>query len=120
MLASTNDGERANAAAAIGRLLQRFERDIHDLTDALLADPQAAPAAPPPQGTTWKRSDGPAELPREQLLELIDLIEAANTHLSAKSSEFLRSLRDRSFRPIVRLSEKQWRWMQSLIEETGV
>ena len=87
----------------------------------MLADPASPPQSPPPRGTSWKRADGPAELPRDQLLELIDLVEAANTHLSAKSSEFLSSLRDRAYgRPIARLSEKQWKWLQGLIEETGM
>jgi len=37
-----------------------------------------------------------------------------------QSSEFLSSLRDRAYgRPIARLSEKQWKWLQDLIEETG-
>jgi hypothetical protein len=119
---SANDGERANASAAIGRPLQRHGLDWHDLVDVLLAESAPVPPPPsPPRGTSWKRTDGPAELPRDQLLELIDLIEAANTRLSTKSSEFLDSLRERSFgRPITRLSEKQWRWLQDSIEETGI
>ena len=120
---SDNAGERANASAAIGRLLKNHGLDWHDLTDGLAgrACATAAPPPPPPRGTTWKRTDGPAELPRDQLLALIDLIEAANTRLSARSSEFLSSLRDRAYgRPIVRLSEKQWKWLQDLIEETGM
>ena len=117
---SDNAGERANASAAVGRLLRKHGLDWHDLTEALLAEPAPRPA-PPPRGTSWKRTDGPAELPRDQLLALIDLVEAANTHLSAKSSEFLSSLRDRAYgRPIARLSEKHWKWLQDLIEETGM
>ena len=121
---SDNAGERANASAVIGRLLKRNGLDWHDLTEALLAEPaprQPQPPPPPPRGTTWKRTDGPAVLPRDQLLALIDLVEAANAHLSAKSSEFLSSLRDRAYgRPISHLSEKQWKWLQDLIEETGI
>ena len=122
MQASDNSGERANASAAISRLLKTHNFDWHDLTATLLAEPAPPPQPPPPpRGSTWKRTDGPAVLPREQLLELIDLIEAANTRLSAKSSEFLSSLRDRSFgRPVARLSEKQGVWVQDLIVETGV
>ena len=54
---SDNAGERANASAAIGRLLKNHGLDWHDLTDG---------------------------------------------------------------RPIARLSEKQWKWLQDLIEETGM
>jgi len=123
MQSSDNASERANASAAVGRLLKNHGLDWHDLTDALLAEPAPRPPPPPPpppRGTTWKRTDGPTELPRDQLLALIDLVEAANPHLSARSSEFLSSLRDRAYgRPIARLSEKQWKWLQDLIEETG-
>jgi hypothetical protein len=116
---SDNAGERANASAAIGRLLKNHGLDWHDLTDALLAGPARSP--PPPRGTNWKRTNGPAELPRDQLLALIDLVEAANTHLSARSSEFLSSLRDRAHgQPTARLSEKQLNWLQDLIEQTGM
>ena len=67
--ASDNDGERANASAAIARLLQRYGIDWHDLTEALLADPTPAPELP--SSSTWKRSQGPIDLPRTQLLELL-------------------------------------------------
>src|SRR5262245_54340049 len=76
---SDNAGERANASAGIGRLLKSNGLDWHDLTEALLAEPAPRPPPPqpppprPPRGTTWKRTDGPAELPRDQLLALIDL-----------------------------------------------
>ena len=39
--ASDNDGERANASAAVGRLLKTHGLDWHDLTEVLLAEPQA-------------------------------------------------------------------------------
>jgi hypothetical protein len=54
------------------------------------------------------------------LLALIDLAETANPHLSAKSIEFLSSLRVRTYgRPTVWLSEKQWKWLLDLIEKIG-
>jgi len=110
--ASENDGERANAGAAITRLLQRHGADWHDLTEVLLAEPQAR------SSTSWKRSTGAVDLPREQLLVLLDLVEA--TFLPLKSREFVTSLRSRTWRPIIHLSEKQWNWLQDLLQATGV
>ena len=45
---SDNAGERANASAAVGRLLKNHGLDWHDLTDVLLAEPVPRP---PPQPT---------------------------------------------------------------------
>ena len=118
--ASDNDNERANASAAIGRLLQNNGADWHDLTDALLAEPQAAAAEPPPGATTWKRSAGAIDLPRDQLIELLDLVESKSPFLPIKAASFVSSLRSRSYRPTIHLSEKQWAWLQDLLEATGV
>jgi hypothetical protein len=125
MQASDNDGERANASAAITRLLQRHGVDWHDLVQLLLAEPKPAapePAPPPnPGGTTsWKRSAGAIDLPRGQLLALLAIVEEKSPFLPIKSAWFISSLRSRSFRPTVHLSEKQWAWLQDLIEATGV
>lgn len=120
MQASTNDGERANASAAIGRLLQRHGHDWHDLTEILLAEPQAAPPPPRSSRGTWKRTTGTVELPRDQLVSLLDLIEDRSPFLTLKSREFVTSLRQRChYQPTVRLSERQWAWAQDLIEQTG-
>jgi hypothetical protein len=122
MQASNNDGERLNASNAIGRLLKNNGFDWHDLTEVLLAD--APPVAPEPQpapgATSWKRSDGPIDLPRKQLLELLDLIEQRSEFLPIRSASFITSLRERAWRPVVHLSEKQWQWVQDLLESTGV
>jgi hypothetical protein len=120
MQASDNDNERANASAAIGRLLKNDGADWHDLTDALLAEPQAAAPEPQPGATTWNRSSGPIDLPRGELINLLDIVEARTPFLPIKAAEFISSLRSRSFRPIVHLSEKQWAWLQDLLEATGV
>jgi hypothetical protein len=119
---SDNDGERANASAAIGRLLKNHGLDWHDLTEVLLAEPQSvAPEPSPAQDvTTWKRSAGAMEMPRGQLIVLLDIVEARSPFLPIKSAGFISSLRSRSFRPTVHLSEKQWRWLQDLLETTGV
>jgi hypothetical protein len=121
MQASSNDNERLNASSAIGRLLKNHGFDWHDLT-AELIDPK--PAAPEPQpapgASTWKRSSGAIDLPRADLIALLDLVEERSGFLSLKSREFLTSLRERSWRPTIHLSEKQWKWMQSLLEELGV
>ena len=117
MQASDNDGERLNASNAIGRLLKTNGFDWHDLTVELI-DPK--PAAPEPQpapgATSWKRSEGPVDLPRKQLIELLDLIEKRSEFLPIKSAGFISSLRERAWRPTIHLSEKQWKWLQDLIE----
>jgi hypothetical protein len=117
--ASDNDGEALNASRAITRLLQRYGADWHDVVDVLLAEPLAA-AGPAPDATTWKRSSGAVDLPREQLIELLDLVEARSPFLPIKSAGFVSSLRSRAWRPNVHLSEKQWSWLQNLLEATGV
>ena len=118
---SPNDGERANASAAINRLLEKHGADWHCLVDALLAEPRPAPPPPPPTGSTWKRTNGPATLPRAQLLELLEVIEARTPFMSLKAQTFVTSLRDRNrHRPTASLSAKQWDWLQDLIEATGV
>jgi hypothetical protein len=122
ILSSDNDGERANASAAIGRLLKNSGRDWHDLTDALLTEPKAPTPErrPQPAQGTWKRSDGPIDLPRQELIDLLDLIEEHSPFLPLKSREFVSSLRSRAWRPMMHLSERQWRWMQDLLQDTGV
>jgi hypothetical protein len=116
--ASDNDGERANASAAIGRLLKNHGLDWHDLTEMLLAEPQAATSSP--HNTSWKRSAGAVDLPREQLIELLDLVQQRSPFLPTKSATFVSSLRERAWRPTVHLSEKQWNWLQDLLEKIGV
>jgi hypothetical protein len=120
--ASDNDGERANASAAITRLLQRHGTDWHDLAELLLTEPTKAQPElqPTPGATTWKRSAGAIDLPREQLIDLLDIVEAKSSFLPTKSAGFVSSLRDRAWRPQVHLSEKQWSWLQDLLEATGV
>jgi hypothetical protein len=115
MLSSEADGERANAAAAIGRLLSANGCDWHDLAKMLAAPASSA------SSSSFKRSDGPAAIPRDQLLELINIMEDRTPFFTLRSSEFLESLRDRAcVFPIVRLSAKQWKWVQDLIEQTGI
>jgi hypothetical protein len=117
---SDNDGERANASAAVGRLLKNHGLDWHDLTEVLLAEPRPASEPPAPQATTWKRSSGAIDLPRGQLIALLDVVEARSPFLPIKSAGFISSLRSRSYRPTVHLSEKRWAWLQDLLEATGV
>ena len=115
--ASDNDGERANASAAINRLLRKYGVDWHDLTAALLSDPQ-----PQPQQSTrsaWKRSSGPIDLPRGDLVELLDTVEQRTPFLSPKAAGFVKSLRSRTYYSTVHLSEKQWKWLQDLVEAAG-
>jgi hypothetical protein len=115
LCSSDHDGERAAATAAIGRLLSANGCDWHDLAK-MLAVP-ASSASP----SSFKRSDGPAAIPRDQLLELINIIEERTPFFTLRSSEFLASLGDRArVFPIVRLSARQWRWLQDLAEQTGI
>jgi hypothetical protein len=118
---SDHDGERAAATVAIGRLLKSHGADWHDLT-ALLHRGETSvlqPASPPP--SSWQRTSGPIDLPRAQLLELIDIIEDRISFLPMKSAEFLDSLRQRTrLWPTIRLTERQWAWFQDLLQKTGV
>jgi hypothetical protein len=118
--ASPLDGERANASAAITRLLQRYGVDWHDLAEILLAEPKATAPEPPPGASTWKRSEGAIDLPRDQLIALLDIVEEKSPFLSFKSREFVTSLRARAWRPVTHLSERQWHWLQSLLEDVGI
>jgi hypothetical protein len=116
MQSSDNDGERANASAAINRLLKKYGVDWHDLTEVLLSSPQ-----PQPQQSTRStgRSTGPVNLPSEDLEELLDAIEQ-KLDLSPKTAGFIGSLRERTDDyEIVFLSAKQWKWLQDLVEAAG-
>jgi hypothetical protein len=116
--ASNNSGERANASAAIGRLLKNNGLDWHDLTDALLEPQAAAPSSS--NNTSWKRSAGAVDLPRADLIALLDIVEQKSPFLAIKSATFVSSLRDRAWRPVVHLSRRQWCWLQDLLQATGV
>jgi hypothetical protein len=123
MLSSSNDGERANAAAMIDRLLKSNGCDWHDFVGMLQRRDAPAPPPPPPRPapSSWQRTTGPTTLGRYQLLDLLDIVEDHSPFLPIKSAEFLDSLRQRArIWPTVRLSEKQWKWLQDLIERTGV
>jgi hypothetical protein len=125
LLSSTNAGERVAATEAIGRLLKSHDRDWHDLAGMLhLSETPAPPrpsSSPPPSSSSWRRTTGPMDLPRAQLLDLVDLIEERSPFLPVRSSEFVTAMRARArIWPVVRLSEKQWKWLQDMIERTGV
>src|SRR5260370_32578266 len=114
MQASSNDGERSNASAAIGRLLKNNGLDWHDLVDTWLAEPKVPEPPPHPASgaTSWKRSTGAIDLPRDRLLALLKLVEEHSPFLPIKSASFVSSLRSRAWRPTVHLSERQWAWLQ--------
>lgn len=117
--ASDNDHERSTASAAIGRLLKGAGNDWHDLVDALLGGPSSQPPNRP-QASVRQRSRGAVELPRGELLKLLGLIEQRMPFLSPRSHDFVASLRSHTWQQKVRLSEKQWHWLQSLVQQTGV
>jgi hypothetical protein len=121
--ASDNDGERANASAAIGRLLKTHGLDWHDLTEVLLAEPKTTapdPQPAPDATSSWKRSAGAIDLPRSQLIALLAIVEERSPFLPLKSASFVSSLRSRAWQPTVHLSEKQWAWLQDLLQATRV
>jgi hypothetical protein len=128
MLSSTHDGERAAAAAAIERLLRANGCDLHDLVALINLNGGAGLAsAPPPSppspssSPSWQRTSGPTTMPRDQLLEILEIIEGRSSFLPIKSAEFVASLRERArCRPAVRLSERQWDWLQDLMQRSGV
>src|SRR5262245_57173846 len=115
MLGSNHEGERAAAGRAIERLLKSNGCDLHDLV-ALIDAPElqgSACGSPPPPPPTWQRTNGPTDIAREALIEVIDIIEQRAPFLPIKSAEFLSSLRARCrFRAHISLSEKQWAWLQ--------
>jgi hypothetical protein len=113
MLSSPNDSERVAATEAIGRLLKSPDRDWHDLAGMLNAS--ETPAAPWPAfrpSSSWRRTTGPVNLEREQLVDLLDLIEERCEFLPVKSAEFVSSLRIQArLWSVVQLSERQWKWL---------
>jgi hypothetical protein len=120
VLSTDHDGERSAAAAAIVRLLKSNGSDLHAFVELLVTAPAAAEADPSTAAPIWQRTTGPVDIARDQLLELIDIIEAASPFLTGKSEEFLASLRERvRYRPKVHLSELQWAWMQDLMTRCG-
>jgi hypothetical protein len=58
----------------------------------LLAEPTPEPQ-PTPGATTWKRSIGAIDLPRADLIALLDIVETKSPFLAIKSAEFISSLR---------------------------
>jgi hypothetical protein len=58
-------------------------------------------------------------LPRAQLIRLLDTVEQRTPGLSPKSVVFIATLRSRTYRSTVHLSEKQWKWLQDLVEAAG-
>jgi hypothetical protein len=126
MCSSVHAGERAAATAAIDRLLKSNGADWHDLTALLNRAAAPVPAAAPARSSSspassWRRTEGPQELRREQLIALIDIIEEHNPFLTVKASEFVSLLRQRTrLWPTVKLSAKQWKWLQDLLVGTGV
>jgi hypothetical protein len=123
MCSSAHAGERAAATAAIDRLLKSNSADWHDLTALINRAAAPAPAAAPARSSSsspassWRRTEGPQELRREQLTALIDIIEEHHPFLTVKASEFVSSLRQKTrLWPTVKLSAKQWKWLICLWE----
>jgi hypothetical protein len=121
MQMSSHVGEREAALAAVTRMLERNNLTWHDLV-AELTGPQPQPQAQQEaySTSTWKRTTGTIDLPRGQLIELLQLIEAKSPFLSIKAREFLDTLRSHAFRPTVHLTERQWNWLQDLVQQTGL
>lgn len=125
MCSSAHAGERAAATAAIDRLLKqrrrlaRFDRA-----------PQSRRGTGPGRGAStiiiitrlvmeaYRRVPGASPRTAHRAH---DIIEEHNPFLTVKASEFVSSLRQRArLWPTVKLSAKQWKWLQDLLVGTGV
>lgn len=110
-LTSDKPGEVAAAAAAVCRTLAGAGCDMHDLVACLTAAPAAAaPDRAPPSG--WDK------VPADELLEMIDAIEASARWLSPNSQSFLKSMRERAetYDPVF-VSARQDKWLRDLMEQ---
>jgi hypothetical protein len=115
LLSSAHAGEREAAMAAISRTLQAVGCDWRDLVGQLFEPPPP----PPRQARNSQPDPDPDVLPTvmsdDEITRLIAAILDSGVRLSAKSEEFLTSLRDRAERfPTVFISPKQLRWLRDL------
>jgi len=124
MLSSSNAGECAAAAGAIGRLLSVHGLDWHDLT-AAVAEPtgearykpeppprrEPPPPPPPPQGHN---------LTAQEVKDLVQAILSHHHFLNERSKAFLAGQLERARYGRVLFSDKQWKWLMDLTQQAGI
>jgi hypothetical protein len=114
MLSSPQDFEALAAARSITRLLAKHGKDWSDLAAHVAADPAPAPTVAVVNG--WGVG---AEMPSEQLCEIVSAIRA-HGRLSEKAREFLTDIEARALLfPTVHLSPKQNDWLLALAESAA-
>jgi hypothetical protein len=119
LLSSDSSGEVCAAAAKVSLLLQKHDRDWHDLCDHLVADRTVAPVTQPQSAATWSAGTG-RQIDAEQLRGIIEAIRQSGTWLSASARGFLESLECRATAySHVNLSEKQHVWLLDLASQAS-
>jgi len=120
MLSSTNAGECAAAAGAIGRLLSVHGLDWHDLTAAVAEptgearykpEPPPRREPPPPQGHN---------LTAQEVKDLVQAILSHHHFLNDRSKAFLAGQLERARYGRVLFSDKQWKWLMDLTSQAGI
>jgi len=120
MLSSTNAGECAAAAGAIGRLLSTHGLDWHDLTAAVAEptgearykpEPPPRREPPPPQGHN---------LTAQEVKDLVQAILSHHHFLNERSKAFLAGQLERARYGRVLFSDKQWKWLMDLTQQAGI
>ena len=120
MLSSTNAGECAAAAGAIGRLLSVHGLDWHDLTAAVAEptgearykpEPPPRREPPPPQGHN---------LTAQEVKDLVQAILSHHHFLNERSKAFLAGQLERARYGRVLFSDKQWKWLMDLTQQAGI
>ena len=119
LLSSSHAGEQAGAAAAIKRVLEAVDLDIHDLTGAILSAPAAA-TAPPPRRSTRLDDEQDTTFTSHKIVELVEALRSRR-QFNASSEEFLDSLLGRAKRyDAVFVSLKMRRWIVDLMRQAGL
>jgi hypothetical protein len=115
MMASGTDAEVVSARNLITRTLKANQIDWHDLAETLVAPVPATAAPPRPQTRFRTLPDGWWEIVSPDLIDIITTIES-EVKLNASSKDFLDGLRTKCLMyPTLRLSPKQYKWLDSLM-----
>jgi len=121
LLSSSNAGECAAAAGAIGRLLKGHGLDWHDLTAAVTEPPGGAYSKPePPPRREPPPPPDTHNLSAAEVKELVQAILSHHHYLNERSKAFLLGQLDRAKYGRVLFSDKQWKWLMDLTSQAGI
>jgi len=123
LLSSSNAGECAAAAGAIGRLLKGHGLDWHDLTAAVSEPPQQAYSKPEPPPRREPPPPPPPtghNLAPEEVRTLVLAILKHHRGLNERSRGFLEGQLERAKYGRVLFSDKQWKWLMDLTQQAGI